>query len=172
MKTKIFALTIAILGITAVTSFAQNTASATASASGTIVTPIAITKNVDLNFGNIASGTAGTVTLEASAAATRTPSAGITLPAGNTGTVTAAKFTVTGAAGYAYTFTVPSTATTITRQSGTETMTVDAFTSNAGTTITGGSVEVYVGATLHVGANQVAGVYTSATPFTVTVNYN
>jgi len=171
MKTKIFALTIAILGITAVTSFAQNTASATASASGTIVTPIAITKNVDLNFGNIASGTAGTVTLEASAAASRTASTGITLPA-NTGTVTAAKFTVTGAAGYAYTFTVPSTATTITRQSGTETMTVDNFTSNAGTTITGGSVEVYVGATLHVGANQVAGVYTSATPFTVTVNYN
>ena len=171
MKTKIFALTIAILGITAVTSFAQNTASATASASGTIVTPIAITKNVDLNFGNIASGTAGTVKLEASAAATRTASTGITLP-GNTGTVTAAKFTVTGAADYAYTFTVPSTATTITRQSGTETMTVDNFTSNAGTTITGGSVEVYVGATLHVGANQVAGVYTSATPFTVTVNYN
>lgn len=171
MKTKIISLSIAILGF-ASTSFAQNTASATATASGTIITPIAISKSTDLNFGNIASGTAGTVVLTPAVTAVRTPSAGITLPAGNPGTVTAAKFTVTGTSGYAYTFTVPTTSTTLTIQSGSETMTVDHFTSNAGTTITGGSVDVYVGATLNVGANQKAGVYTSGTPFTVTVNYN
>jgi len=67
---------------------------------------------------------------------------------------------------------LPPAATTVT--SGSDNMTVDAFTSNPdGTgTLTGGTQTLKVGATLNVGANQAAGTYTSATPFTVTVNYN
>jgi hypothetical protein len=67
---------------------------------------------------------------------------------------------------------LPSTPTTV--ASGSNTMSVNAFTSNPdGTgTLTGGTQTLKVGATLNVGASQAAGTYTSATPFTVTVNYN
>ncbi len=53
-------------------------------------------------------------------------------------------------------------------------MTVDTFTSTPSGTgsLAGGSQTLSVGATLHVAAAQAAGTYTSATPFTVTVNYN
>jgi hypothetical protein len=144
--------------------------SATATATGIIVTPIGITNAVNMNFGNVAvSSTAGTVVL--APAGTRTSTGGITLPA-ITGTVTAAQFTVTGAANYSYTITLPTTATTVT--SGANSMTVNTFTSTpaSGTLSSGGAQTVFVGATLNVGGSQVAGTYLSPTPFTVTVNYN
>ena len=165
--TKLFAL-ITIMFAFATTSSAQ--VSATATASGTIVTPISITKTVDLNFGNVAvSATGGTVVLVP--AGTRSITGGVTLPA-TAGTVTAASFTVTGMAAYTYSITLPVAATTVT--SGGNSMTVNAFTSNPSLigTLTAGTSTLKVGATLNVTANQVAGTYTSATPFTVTVNYN
>jgi len=125
-----------------------------------------------MNFGNAAvTGTAGTVIL--APAGTRTTSGGVTLPA-TAGTVAAAAFTVTGATGYTYAITLPSTNYVITRATGTETMNVNAFTSNpSGTgTLTGGTSTLTVGATLNVSAAQVAGTYTNATGFPVTVNYN
>jgi hypothetical protein len=165
---KLLALAVVILGFTAV-SFAQ--VSATATASGTIVSPIAIANAGNLNFGNVAvSATAGTVIL--APAGTRTITGGVTLPA-VPGTVTAAHFAVTGSQNYTYAITLPSTPTTVT--SGANTMTVNAFTSTPTTTGTldgSGAQTVDVGATLNVGAAQASGTYLSATPFTVTVNYN
>jgi hypothetical protein len=74
--------------------------SATATASATIITPIAISKTVDMNFGNIAvSGTGGTVVL--APAGTRTSTGGVTLPV-VAGTVAAASFTVTGLSTYTF----------------------------------------------------------------------
>lgn len=148
---------------------AQETASATATA--TIVTPISITKDVDMNFGNVAvqSTTGGTVVLTPAGGRTRT--AGVTLPT-TTGTVTAASFTVNGTGAYTYTITLPSSAHTI--SSGANTMTVTAFTSTpsgAGGQLSGGTQQLKVGATLNVGAAQPSGVYVSDTPFDVTVNY-
>jgi len=160
---------IALFTITSVTVNAQVTANATAT--GTIVTPIAITNSGDMNFGNGAvSATGGTVVLDP--ASTRTVTGGVTLPA-VPGTVTAAHFDITGTADYTYSITLPSTATTVT--SGANTMTVDAFTSNPGSTGTlnaAGTQTVDVGATLNVSALQAAGIYISGTPFDVTVNYN
>lgn len=164
---KIFAIALVSLGFSA-TSFAQ--VSATATATSTIVTPIAISKTVDMNFGNVAvSSTAGTVVL--ATAGTRSATGGVTLPA-IAGTVAAAEFTVTGQAGYTYSITLPSTATTVT--SGSNNMTVNAFISdpNATGALTAGTQALKVGATLNVGASQAAGTYVSTTPFTVTVNYN
>ncbi len=148
----------------------QETASATATA--TIVTPISIVKDVDMDFGNVAvqSTTAGTVVL--SPAGNRTATGGVTLPTA-AGTVTAASFTVSGTASYTYTITLPSTPLTIT--SGANTMTVTTFTSDptpTGTLAVGGTQTLNVGATLNVSAAQPAGTYVSATPFDVTVNYN
>ncbi|MCF6408017.1 DUF4402 domain-containing protein [Chitinophaga filiformis] len=169
-RTPILFLASFTMACLATAAHAQETASATATA--TIVTPISITKDVDMNFGNVAvqSTTGGTVVL--TPAGTRSATGGVTLPTTATGTVTAASFTVSGTSGYSYAITLPSTALTIT--SGSNTMTVTTFTSDpSGTgTLTGGSEVVNVGATLNVSAAQAAGTYVSATPFDVTVNYN
>jgi len=172
MKTsiKIFSLAIAIIGFSA-TSFAQDKGvSTTANASGTIIKPISINKTVDMNFGNVAvNANAGTVVL--SSEGTRTATGGVTLPA-TSGTFAAAEFTIAGATDYTYSITLPSTETTVTSDG--NNMIVNVFTSNPGGTgkLTGGTQTLKVGATLNVGASQAAGTYTSATPFTVTVNYN
>lgn len=149
--------------------FAQ--VSATSTASATIVGPIAISNTASLNFGNVAvNATAGTVVM--TPAGVRSATGGCTLPA-VTGSPSAASFNVSGAANYTYAITLPAAATTLT--SGVNTMTVDTWTStpsNTGTLNGSGTQTLTVGGTLHVGGSQAAGTYTSATPFTVTVNYN
>lgn len=166
---KFFAIAILFSGVSVISS-AQ--VKATATASSTIVTPIGITKTVDMNFGNVAinSTTAGTVVL--APAGTRTSTGGVTLPA-TAGTVAAAEFNVTGANNYTFSITLPSTSHEI--KSGSNTMSVTGFTSTptpTGTLSATGSATVKVGATLNVSAGQAAGTYTSVTPFEVTVNYN
>ena len=163
---------IAMLFFAFTTSFAQVTASATASA--TVVTPIGITKTVDMNFGNLAVSTsAGTVVL--TPAGSRSVTGGVTLPA-TTGTVAAASFDVTGESNYTYSITLPSSDYTLTRVSGSETMIVNTFVSTptvgAGGALTAGSQTLTVGATLNVSGSQVGGTYTNAVGFDVTVNYN
>lgn len=151
--------------------FAQETATATATA--TIVTPIAISKTADMNFGNVAvqSTNGGTVSIPPAASPTRTTTGSVTLPATVGTTVTAATFTVTGEDDFTYSISLPSS---VTITSGSNSMTVDDFSSNpSGTgTLTGGTQTLYVGARLNVTAAQAAGTYVSATPFNVTVNYN
>lgn len=144
---------------------------ATANASATIISPIAISKTADMNFGNVAVSTAlGTVVL--APAGTRSATGGVTLPA-TTGTVTAAAFNVTGTTGYTFSITLPAGDITI-DDNASHTMTVGTFTSTPTPTglLTGGSATLNVGATLSVGASQVAGVYSSDTPFDIIVNYN
>lgn len=166
-------IAIVTLSITfSATASAQVTANAPTTA--TIVAPIAITKNVDMYFGNVAVSTVlGTVVMPALDTPTRTASGGVTLPA-VTGTPTAAKFTVSGEGSYTYAITLPTAALTLTKATTLETMTVSTFTSTPSATgaLTAGSQIVYVGATLNVGASQVAGLYANTTGFAVTVNYN
>jgi hypothetical protein len=165
---KISAIMLVLMG-SATASFAQATASSSATA--TIVTPISITKTVDMNFGNVAVQTTPGGTVVLAPDGSRTKTGGVTLP-NTAGTVTAASFNVAGQGVYTYAITLPSSALTIT--SGANTMTVTTFTSTpSGTgTLTAGAQVLNVGATLNVAAAQPAGVYTSATPFDVTVNYN
>ena len=148
--------------------------SANASATATILTAISITNVVDMNFGNISvqAQTGGTVIL--STAGVRSATGGVTLPA-TSGTVTAAAFTVTGAAMYSYSITLPQTPFIIALNSkGATTMTVTAFQSTPSVTgiLTGGTQNLTVGATLNIAAAQSPGIYTSTTGFPVTVNYN
>lgn len=158
-----------VMMVSASGAYAQATATATATA--TIVTPISLTKTVDMNFGNVAvqASTAGTAVLTPAGA--RTSTGGVTLPV-TTGTVTAASFTVDGEGAYTYAITLPSTALTI--SSGSNTMTVTTFTSTPSVTgaLTAGTQTLNVGATLNVAAAQASGTYVSGTPFNVTVNYN
>lgn len=169
---KLFTLLI-IMALFSINAFSQ----ATASASATIINPIAIAKTVDMDFGNVAvDATPGTVILDP--AGTRTPGGGCTLPA-ITGTVTAATFNVTGEAGYTYAITLPAGVTTISNPGNTASMTVDTWTSSPTPTgtLTGGAETLTVGATLHVAGSQTPDTYSSSNPggsgdFTVTVNYN
>ncbi|MCJ7449730.1 MAG: DUF4402 domain-containing protein [Bacteroidales bacterium] len=167
---KFFALTVVMLAFAA-SSFAQS--SATASATATILTPIAISNTVDMDFGNLAgSVTPGTCVLATDNS--RTPAGGVTIMAG--GTPTAASFTVTGAADAVYTITLPGGATTV--SNGTNTMTIDTWVSSPTPTgtLTLGTSTLLVGATLNVGISQAGGVYNTSNAggsgeFTVTVNY-
>ena len=168
---KVIAASVIVLGASTTASFAQ--ATATAAASANIITPISIVKTVDMNFGNVAvsATTAGTAVLAPAGTRTTGGAGGVTLPA-TTGTVAAASFTVSGQALYTYAITLPASCTI---SSGSNTMTVNAFTSfpaTTGTLSSGGSQTLNVGATLNVSAAQAAGAYTNATGVPVTVNYN
>jgi hypothetical protein len=168
---KVFATAAVVLGF-ANSSFAQ--ATATASASAIIITPITITKNVDMAFGNIAvsASSGGTVILAPAGTRTTGGAGGVTLPA-TAGTVAAADFTVAGTPDYTYAITLPGTVT-LSDGSG-HTMSVDGFTSTpseTGTLSSGGTQDLTVGATLSVTAAQASGTYTNATGVPVTVNYN
>jgi len=171
---KLLLSAIVILGFSAV-SFGQGPANAaTASASATIVTPITLTKTIDMNFGNVSvlSNTGGTVVLAPAGTRTTGGAGGVTLPA-TTGTVAAASFNVAGQGNYTYAITLPTSSSTV--LNGSNSMTVDTWTSSpsgTGLLSSGGTQTLTVGATLSVAAGQAAGSYTTSTPFSVTVNYN
>jgi spore coat protein U-like protein len=163
-----------VLGLVAASSgaWAQSSATGTANATATVVRPIAVTAPVDLAFGNVVpSSSAGTLTLTAAASTVATAALGATQPGTQAGTVTAARFDVTGEAAFTYSIVLPAGASTINGPSS-ATMTVDTFTSNiASGTLSGlGAQSFYVGGKLHVGANQAAGSYTGT--FDVIVAYN
>jgi len=150
--------------------FAQATSStASATASAKIMIPIAIAKNIDLSFGNIASSTStGTVVIAPDASGTRTYTGGVTPSV--IGAYTSAKYTVTGEGSSTYTIALPSS---ITINSGSNSMTVNNFTSNESDgigTLSSGSQIIYVGATLNVAASQATGTYSGS--YDVTVAYN
>ena len=153
---------------------AQATASAYAEA--TIISPIGITKEVDMNFGNVAViNQDGTVIL--STASGRTSTGGATPVANPTGTVTAASFTVTGNGGYHIFVTLPASppGINVIHTNGTNLMNVTDFISNPATNFTmpmSGTQTMTVGATLNTKALQLPGVYHTLTDFNVTVNYN
>lgn len=167
---KLIVFAIAIFGFTAV-SFGQvvSTSTATATASGTLVTAVSIQKTTgalnggNMNFGSIVAGTAGTVVL--------TPlnvrSSG-TLALVAIGTVSAAHFTIGGTIGQTYTVTLPSS---VTVTNGANSMTVDNFSKNSAGTLAAATETFGVGATLNVVGTEPAGTYTSAA-FDVRVDYN
>ena len=154
-----------------------NAQSASMTASGELVAANTIAKTVDLNFGKMASGIAGVITVTGNVTATRTVSTGSVALRG--GTVSSAKFTLTGDIGQVYTITLPSSIT-VTKVSSTETMTVDAFScdvASAGLSVVGTAAhstlgalsrDFYIGGSLNIGATNPIGVYTSA-PFSITL---
>ena len=149
-------------------------ASASADITATIVSPISIAKvpGKDLSFGSIApSHAAGLVILSANGS--RSAQGGAALPS-NGGNITPAEFKVTGEGSYSFSIGLPTTPVIMINSGNSETMIVEGFTSspeNTGT-LSGGERIVKVGATLKINPNQARGQYYSATPFTVTVNYN
>jgi hypothetical protein len=168
---KFLILAAVMLSFTAAT-FAQ---SATATATATIVTPIALNRTSNMSFGNIiqtAPASTSSVVMPPTGALTYNNATASATPT-ITATISRATFDVTGSADAHYTITLPGAAVSLTGP-GTA-MTVDNFSSSpagaGGVLSPTGTQTIIVGATLNIGANQAGGTYTSA-PFTVTVGYN
>ena len=167
----------AILAFAAFSSsaYAQTVVSEAATATATIITPIAITKEVDMNFGDISTnGSNGTVIL--TPAGERSATGGASFSAATPGTITSAKFTVTGTALYGYSISIPTTII-LKHTDGSTTMEVTAISNSIGDpgtagTLTGGTQDIFVGGTLNLVGAQLAGVYTNTADLKVTVNYN
>jgi hypothetical protein len=170
--TKLFMSAILLAGLTTGAN-AQSTATATTTA--TLISPISIAKDADMNFGQIAaSGTAGTVVL--GYANDASVFGGVSSPDGGA-TATTASFIVTGAATNGFSVTIP-TSIQLT-DGGSNTLSVTDFTADLGavSALVDGTKTIKIGATLTVPANAVAGTYTNtstdvATGLFVTVNYN
>lgn len=127
---------------------------------------ITLTNDTTLQFGTVLPfGRPGTVTVPPSGAPTSS-NVFVSVPGSS------AAWSVTGVPNSPYAITLPSSPVLVSSAAGT--MNVDTFTR------TGGSSQIFldaagqssfnVGATLHVGANQPAGVYTGV--YSVTVAYN
>jgi hypothetical protein len=171
------ALMAAAAAVGACLSVPVQAAQATASASGTVVTPIAITVANNLVFGSFAPGAGGTVTVSTSGA--RAASGPVLMAAA---TPSAARFNITGEASTTYSITHSGTAVlTNTVGVGGETMALAKFsdltagnatsgTVSAGTLDGAGAQSLYVGGTLTVGAAQVPGIYVGTV--IATVEYN
>jgi hypothetical protein len=170
---RFFAIALATFGFAA-TSFAQVTDGAYAEAH--IITPLTITKTVDLDFGNVAVINApGTIVL--TTASVRTGTGGATPVANPTGIVTAAEFTITGAPNSQVFVTLPDdlpTPVQVVHTNGTDLMDVTLFNCNPASGFlipAGGSETLFVGATLNTNADQLPGDYHTLADFEVTVNY-
>lgn len=170
------ALAVVVLGATVLSGSASAANNASATASATVVTPIAITKATDMVFGSfIPTTAAGTIAVNTDSAVTFT--GGVTAAPGGA-TAAAAKFSVTGEPNATYTIayaptvtlTGPGTAMTLTQVSDL-TGAGGAATLVATGTLSGtGAQSIFVGGSLAVGANQVSGAYTGN--ITATVAYN
>lgn len=158
--------------------FAQST---TGTIRTTIVPRLSMVKTADLEFGQImaSSTAAGSVTVSPSGA--RSAGGGATLAGG---TVTAGEFTGFGTRNQIVVFSFGAPSVTLTRVSGTQTMTVDSFTlgatsadglndlGNSGRwriTALNGQFRMPIGATLRVGAGQAPGDYEGT--YTLTAIY-
>lgn len=174
MSTKMTKLVLA-LGAMVMTggALAQSYASANATASATVIKPLALAKTADLNFGTIVSGNAGGVVLFPNGGVGTSGAADIKYSSG----ATPAQFTASGEAGMAFNLTLPrgGPGEDVTLSNGANgEMVVTAFASSiatSGATLgSDGTTLFKVGATLNVAANQAVGAYTGA--FSVSVDYN
>ncbi len=151
--------------------FAQSN-QATAAATANVISGISITNTAQLLFGSIVAGSAGTVVLSAASPTVRSGTVATVY-----GTPTAAAFSVTGDGGKQFDVALSTTSATLTRVSGTETVAVSSLTPSCdpctltGSTGTPATNPLYVGGTLTLAGSEVAGTYTNASAFTVTVAY-
>ena len=143
-------------------------ATATFTASVTIIQPIGITNTANMNFANLDAKSGGTVILGSDN--TRSSQGDVALADGNT--VSAATFEVTGQAGYTYSITLPNSDHVLTN--GTDNIIIRDFTSSLKDegALALGSQTLSIGASLDINPNQAPGNYTSPGGFNVCVNYN
>jgi hypothetical protein len=133
-----------------------------------ILTPLTINESTRMNFGRVvSSASGGTVTILA-ASDTANVTGGV-VALGTNPSIARGVFAITGTGNQPYTVTLPASPVNVT--SGASTMSVGTFTIQGGTsrTLSSGTDTLRLGATLTLGPNQAAGVYTGI--YSVTVSY-
>lgn len=150
----------------AMASSAQAATTATGNATAEVLSSLTVTAAADLQFGQIAANTGGTVTVNADSTVATTGS----LIA--SGTRTPAAFNVVGSPNSMVVVSLPTSPVNLTRQGGTETMSLSGFNTNPSGAFqlnAGGTGDFNVGGTLAVASGQVPGAY--AGTFQVSVEY-
>lgn len=162
-------LRLAAVGAIAAASFATSAQAATtasATATAEVLSSLTVTSTADLQLGQIAANTGGTVTVNADSTVA---SSGALI---STGTRSPAAFDVAGSPDAMVIVTLPAAPVNLTRVSGTETMSLGGFNTNPNGAFqldNTGAGSFTVGGTLTVGSGQVPGVYTGT--FSVSVEY-
>ncbi len=160
---------VAFAGFTATDARAQASATDSANVNALISNPITLSNVSALDFGEISPSVGATSLTVAGTAAGATSGSATEVGA----SASSAEFTVGGLSLRSYGITLPADGDVVLTDGGAGAdMAVDGFTHSAGGTPAlgaGGSATFYVGATLSVGADQLAGSYSST--FDVTVDY-
>ncbi|HVL78168.1 MAG TPA: DUF4402 domain-containing protein [Sphingomicrobium sp.] len=139
-----------------------------AAGTASILKPLTLQKRADMDFGYLAVGAAGTAVINPHTGAITTT--GGVMAAG--GSPTPARFVGVSARNTPVIIRLPKNAITLTRSGGTETVTLNNWTTDGPTTrhvSAGTPFEFRVGGTLAVGANQVEGTYVGT--FNVSIQY-
>ncbi len=149
------------------TALGQN-ATATFSASVTIIEPIGITNTSEMNFAAVDAQGGGTVVLTPDNG--RFASGGVQLADGTN--VSAASFRVTGQKGFSFSVSLPQGEYLLTN--GSQNIILKDFTSNldGSGNLTSGTSEFRVGATVDIQPGQIPGRYKTIGALPVTVHYN
>ena len=159
MKTFTFLL----LSMLCLNSYAQSSASGTATVNAEIVSPISITSSGSLDFGKIAQdGTAGDVIIDAEGSSRTFDNTNMEI---STSTFSVPTFAVSRASGMTYGVT---TAGDVLENAGGDTMTLSNITTSLTSTSGLADASFTVGGTLEVGANQATGTYNGEVTVTVT----
>lgn len=166
-------ITLAIAAAAVAVAPSSIAANTSASSTGVVVTPIAISKATDMVFGKFAAVTGGTITVSTSGA--RTVSGAVI---GMSGTPAAAKFDVTGEPDATYSINLAAPATLDAGPGETMAFAVVSDLTGANTTsgnatsgtLTGGAQSIYVGGVLTVASAQPPGTYSGSV--VATVEYN
>lgn len=147
---------------------AQTTATATFTASVTVIEPISITTVSHMNFASLDAGMGGEIILTPQN--TRTTKGDVRLAEETN--VSAAAFIVNGDKGHSYSITLPQEGFIL--SNGSQNIRIKDFTSDIGRSavLTNGSSEIRVGATLEIDPQQIPGNYRSIGSIPITVNYN
>ncbi len=157
----------AALAAASLATSANAAATATATATADVLNSLTLTADSALDFGQIAANSGGTVTVNSNS--TVSQSGGLVV----TGTRAPAAFSVTGSPNAMVGITLPAGAVTLTRATGTETITLDGLNTNPNGAFqldaATGKGAFAVGGTLHVANAQMPGSYSGT--FAVSVEY-
>lgn len=162
-------LRLVVVGAVAAASFAtsaQAATTATGTATAEVLSSLTVTATADLQFGQIAANTGGSVTVNADSSVA---SSGALI---STGTRSPAAFDVVGSPNAMVVVSLPTAAVNLTRSGGTETMSLGGFNTNPNGAFqldASGNGAFNVGGTLSVASGQVAGAYSGT--FQVSVEY-
>jgi hypothetical protein len=150
--------------------FSQVSATAEIETTITVIDPIKLTKSVDLNFGNVVSSyNEASVTLTPNGVRTAN---GLQLSNTFQGEVSPAEAIVTHG-NHSYSISLPQAFSLLNQEFPSESLLIDKFNAQTFPSSESGTSDILkIGATIHLEANQKAGIYTNPSGFNITVTYN